>query len=145
MEELTDSQKNLLKQAQWLMVHADEQEKSRNKTLQQEAEKTRQRLAHVLTQLHIVGQNNTDRDEQLAQLWDDWCITRKAPKTGRNCADRILFYVQQVNVYEGTMKRLALAVGAAKSTVHEALKHLVEAKKISVEKTGLEQFRMMVL
>lgn len=143
-KKLTGQEKNLLKQAKLLMIRADKQEKSHNKNIQKQAEQTRQQLASVLTQLHII--DDMDRDEDLTQLWDDWCITRKNPHTGhQSCADRILFYVQQQGVYEGTLRRLANAVGAAKSTVHEALKHLVEEHKISVDQTDPDNFLMVAL
>ena len=143
MSTLTEKEENLLKEAKLLMVRADRQEKNRTKTAQKQAEQTRQQLASILTQLHIIG--DMDRDEELTQQWDDWCIQRENVHQSGSCADRILYYVQQQNVYEGTMRRLANAVGAAKSTVHSAVKHLVEEKKLSVDQTGPENFLMVAL
>lgn len=151
---LNETQENMLNEAKLLMCLADQQEKSADKATQLEAEHNRRRLLKLLTQLHIVNPAGSDdesienQDKELAQQWDDWVIQHAAPGAdilGRlpytgDCGTRILQYVTQAEGFEGTMGRLANAVGAAKSTVHDALLKLAKANKVSVEKTSQRKF-----
>lgn len=159
MSTLTEKEENLLKEAKLTMLLADQQEKSADTSTQQEAEHNRQRLLRLLIQLHVVNTSSDDsaenetRSETLTRLWDAWVLQHAAPGAdllGRlpyagDCGKRILRYVKQADGFEGKLGRLADAVGAAKSTVHDALIRLEKENKISVEKTNQRKFIVVAL
>ena len=159
MSTLTEKEKDLLKEAKLTMLLADQQEKSADTRTQQEAEHNRQRLLRLLSQLHVVNtasdnsKENETRSETLTRLWDAWVLQHAAPEAdllsrppyAGDCGKRILRYVKQADGFEGTLGRLANAVGAAKSTVHDALQRLEKENKISVEKTNQRKFIVVAL
>lgn len=153
---LSDTEKNLLKEAKLLMMLSDLQEQSEEASTQQEAERNRLRLMTVLQKLHIIRRPDTiatPRETELTSLWDDWIAGHNLPGAdllGRvhghaSAAQRILDYVRAQDGFTGDYHRLASGIGCALSTTHDAVEKLVSEKKISVEKLGPRRIQVVVL
>lgn len=153
---LTDTEKNLLKEAKLLMMLSDLQEQAEEASTQEEAQHNRNRLMLVLQKLHIIRPADTQatsRELELIYLWDDWVAGHRLPGAdllGRvhghaNATQRILDYVRSQDGFTGDYHRLAGAIGCALSTTHDAVEKLVKEKKISVEKLSPRRIQVVVL
>ena len=153
---LSDTEKNLLKEAKLLMMLSDLQEQAEETSTQQEAEHNRLRLMTVLQKLHIIRRPDTPatpRELELTSLWDDWVAGHSLPGAdllGRvhghaSCWQRILDYVKSQGGFTGDYHRLASAVGYAVSTTHDNIDKLVQEKKIMVEKLSPRRIQVVVL
>ena len=153
---LSDTEKNLLKEAKLLMMLSDLQEQAEEASAQKEAERNRLRLMIVLQKLHIIRRSGTiatPRETELTSLWDDWIAGHNLPGAdllGRvhghaSAAQRILDYVRAQDGFTGDYHRLAGAIGCALSTTHDAVEKLVSEKKISVEKLSPRRIQVVVL
>ena len=153
---LSDTEKNLLKEAKLLMMLSDLQEQAEDASAQKEAERNRLRLMIVLQKLHIIRRSDTiatPRETELTSLWDDWIAGHNLPGAdllGRvhghaSAAQRILDYVRAQDGFTGDYHRLAGAIGCALSTTHDAVEKLVSEKKISVGKLSPRRIQVVVL
>ena len=153
---LSDTEKNLLKEAKLLMMLSDLQEQAEEASTQQEAEHNRLRLMIVLQKLHIIRRPDTiatPRELELTNLWDDWVAGHNLPGAdllGRvhghaTATQRILDYVRAQDGFTGDYHRLAGSIGCALSTTHDAVEKLVHERKISVEKLGPRRIQVVVL
>lgn len=153
---LSDTEKNLLKEAKLLMMLSDLQEQAEEASTQQEAQHNRKQLCQVLQKLHIIRRPDTiatPRETELTSLWDDWIAGHNLPGAdllGRvhghaSVAQRILDYVKTQDGYTGDYHRLSAAVGCALSTLHDTMGRLVKEGRVSVEKLGPRRIQVVVL
>lgn len=153
---LSDTEKNLLKEAKLLMMLSDLQEQAAEASTQKEAQHNRARLCQVLQKLHIIRRPDTiatPRETELTSLWDDWVAGHSLPGAdllGRvhghaSCEQRILDYVKSQDGFTGDYHRLASAVGCAVSTLHDTMERLVKEGRVSVEKVSPRRIQVNVL
>ena len=153
---LSDTEKNLLKEAKLLMMLSDLQEQAEEASTQQEAQHNRKQLCQVLQKLHIIrrpGTQATPREIELTNLWDDWVAGHNLPGAdllGRvhghaSCEQRILDYVKTQDGFTGDYHRLASEVGYAVSTTHDNIDKLAQEGRISVEKLSSRTIQVVVL
>lgn len=153
---LSDTEKNLLKEAKLLMMLSDLQEQAEEASTQQEAQHNRKQLCQVLQKLHIIRRPDTQatpRELELTNLWDDWVAGHSLPGAdllGRvhghaSVAQRILDYVKTQDGYTGDYHRLSAAVGCALSTLHDTMGRLVKEGRVSVEKVSPRRIQVNLL
>lgn len=153
---LSDTEKNLLKEAKLLMMLSDLQEQAEEASAQKEAERNRLRLMIVLQKLHIIRRPDTiatPRETELTSLWDDWVAGHSLPGAdllGRvhghaSCEQRILDYLSKQEGFVGDYHRLANAIGCAVSTTHDNIDKLAQEGRISVEKLGPRKIQVVLL
>lgn len=153
---LNPQQKQWYKEAKLLMLLADQQEKSEDKTTQLEAVHNRKRLCELLLKLHIIRRSGTDcpsRDEQLANQWDAWVAGHATPgasllgERDRHVSktQRVLQFLKQNNGFEGEGVKLAELAGVPRTTLHDILRRLEKQGKITVNVGETRKYTVVVV